>query len=82
MTLCCFDGRMRERNRSYGRISQKNIGYLQRKSGSDKKRIQHQQEPAWELQGALKEIIHNEQTAVAEKLEAVKLIIELEARCF
>lgn len=43
-----------------------------------KKRIQHQQEMALELQGSLKEIIHTDQATVAQKLEAVRLIMELE----
>lgn len=43
-----------------------------------KRRIQHQQETARELQGPLKEIIHDAQATVAQKLEAVRLIMELE----
>lgn len=43
-----------------------------------KKRIQRQQETAWELQGPLKEIIHDTQATVEQKLEAVRLIMELE----
>lgn len=43
-----------------------------------KKRIQRQQETAWELQGPLKEIIHDAQATVEQKLEAVRLIMELE----
>lgn len=43
-----------------------------------KRRIQHQQETVWELQGPLKEIIHDAQATVEQKLEAVRLIMELE----
>lgn len=43
-----------------------------------KKRIQHQQQTAWELQGFLKDILRDETATVAEKLEAAKMIMELE----
>lgn len=47
-----------------------------------KRRIQHQQQTALDLQGSLKDILRNEKATIAEKLEAAKMIMELEnIRC-
>lgn len=47
-----------------------------------KRRIQHQQQTALDLQGSLKDILRNEKATIAEKLEAAKMIMELDnIRC-
>lgn len=47
-----------------------------------KRRMQHQQQTALDVQGSLKDILRSEKATIAEKLEAAKMIMELEnIRC-